>query len=121
MKAIASVRLTGTSALPSFSVATHVASRVLRIFWATRSTASSQLISSMIASRSAVTGRLKPVRRAVRGKHGYAFHAQRSPVHDVVVVAFHRNQLPFAHRRDHTAATRAKIARGGKFIDFREF
>jgi len=34
MKAIASVRLTGTSVSSSFSVAIHVASRVLRIFCA---------------------------------------------------------------------------------------
>src|SRR5215469_6028031 len=46
MKAIASVRLTGASVSPSFSVATHVSSRVLRIFCAIRSTAFSQEMSS---------------------------------------------------------------------------
>ena len=46
MKAKASVRLTGTSASPSFSVAVQVVSRVFRIFYATRSTASCQEIPS---------------------------------------------------------------------------
>jgi hypothetical protein len=41
MKPIASVRLTGTSLSPTFSVAIQLASRVLRTFCATRAMASS--------------------------------------------------------------------------------
>ena len=46
MKPIASVRLTGTSLSPTFSVAIQVASRVFRTFCATRAIASSQEMSS---------------------------------------------------------------------------
>ena len=45
-KPIASVRLTGTSLSLTFSVAIQVASRVFRIFCATRAIASSQEMSS---------------------------------------------------------------------------
>jgi hypothetical protein len=47
MNAKASVRLTGTSASPIFSVVTHVVSRMARIFRAILSTASSHVRTSM--------------------------------------------------------------------------
>src|SRR5438034_3168174 len=70
-----------------------------------------------VAARCPVTRRAKPVRRGVSREHGYAFNAQGSAVHDVVVVAFHGNELAFAYGGDHAAPARAEVARGSELID----
>ena len=60
----------------------------------------------------------KPVRGGVRRKHGYALNAQRTAIHDMVVITLHRNQLAVTHRRDHAASAGTEIARRRELIDF---
>ena len=74
----------------------------------------------VVAARRPVLGGLEPLRRGVRREHGDAFDAQRSAVHDVVVVALHRDQLALADGRDHSAPARAEVAGGGELVDVRE-
>ena len=74
----------------------------------------------MVAARRPIARRRQPLRRGVRREHGDALDAQRAAVHDVVVVAFHRDQLAVANRGDHAAAARAEVARGGELVDLGE-
>ena len=74
----------------------------------------------MVAARRPVAGRGEPLRGGVRREHGDAFDAQRPAVHDVVVVALHRQELAVADGGDHAAPARAEVARGGELADVRE-
>jgi hypothetical protein len=74
----------------------------------------------VVAAGRTVAGRREPVRGGVCREHGNALDAQRSSIHDVVVVAFHRNQPAFANGRDHSAPTRAEVARCGELTHVRE-
>src|SRR6476620_7099428 len=56
----------------------------------------------------------------MRREHGNAFNAQGPAVHDVVVIAFHLEQLAVANLGDHAAAARAEVAGGREFVDVRE-
>src|SRR3954466_7300572 len=56
----------------------------------------------------------------MRRKHGYAFNAQRSAVHNVVEVTFERNQFALAHGCHHAAPARAEVAGGRELADIRK-
>src|SRR3954463_6240842 len=53
-------------------------------------------------------------------KHRYSLNAQRPPVYDVVVIAFHGNQFAFSDRRDHAASARAEVTGSCELADICE-
>ena len=54
----------------------------------------------MVAARRAIARRGEPLRGGVCREHGNAFDAQRPAIHDVVVVALHRQELAVADGGD---------------------
>ena len=71
----------------------------------------------VVAAGRAVARRREPVRRGVRREHGNAFDAERSAIHDVVVVPLHRQELAVPDGGDHAAPARAEVAGGGELAD----
>jgi hypothetical protein len=116
MKAIASVRLTGTSTSPCFSVAIQFSSRVFLIFCDLLGRVLPGELDPLVAARRAIERHLVPPRRGVRRVHRHALHAQRALVDDVVEIAFERDQLAVADGGDHAAAARTEVARGRELL-----
>src|SRR5262249_35568884 len=59
----------------------------------------------MVATRRAIARSREALRRSVSRKHRDALYTQRSAIHDVIVIAFHGDQVALAHGGDHPAST----------------